>query len=148
MRFLRKLIMRYLVSIRPMWLAAAALLMMLPLTGCKKSAAQQASESDANGYLCAAGHKSYTDRSVFADQCPVCQTVALTPVYGFVCEKSPAVPVTDSKAGCGEITLAPRGKSTECKKCGRTVSAICLPSGRMLAEWGAIKATRQQVSLK
>lgn len=141
--------MRYLVSIRPLWLAcAAALLLMLPVTGCKKSAAEQASESDSNGYVCAAGHKFYTDRSVFADQCPVCQSVAITPVYGFVCEKVAATETGDGKTGCGEVTLAPRGKSTKCKKCGRNVSAICLPSGKTLAAWGATKASRQQVSLK
>lgn len=141
--------MRHLSSIRALWLASVAALMMpLLLVGCRKSAAEQASESDSNAYLCAAGHKFYTDRSVFADQCPACQTVAITPVYGFVCEKSGTVGAADAKTGCGEITLAPRGKSTKCHKCGRTVSAICLPSGKELAAWGATKASRQQVSLK
>ncbi len=136
--------MRYLLSIRTVGLTALVVsIAAFSLTGCKKSVAEQASESDSNGYVCAAGHKFYTDRSVFADQCPVCQAVAITPVYGFVCEKS-----ADGKTGCGEITLAPRGKSTKCHKCGHTVSAISLPSGKTLGAWGATKASRQQVSLK
>ncbi len=68
-----------------LWLAAMALM----ATGCKKDAALQAMDSDANGYLCLkCGVKLYTARAVFiGPQCPKCQQETLMDVVGYECAK-------------------------------------------------------------
>ncbi len=120
------------------------------LTGCGKTAAEKASESDANGYVCVNQHKFYTDRDLFAEKCPKCATIELSEVYGYVCELKPASP--QKSPGCGHVTLAPRGgpKSggIQCQNCKKSVSAVKMPSGKELADWGALKATKEQVLLK
>jgi hypothetical protein len=128
------------------WMGLAGFLA-LAASGCGKSVAQKASESDANGYVCENGHKFYTERKVFADQCPVCATVKLTEVYGFVCEVTPAVKPEDWTPGCGQVILAPRTSAVSCDKCKRRLSSVLLPSSKTLAAWGATPATQKQVAL-
>src|SRR3989442_5842231 len=80
-------------------------------TACKRDAAMEASDSDANGYLCAkCGAKLYTDRSVFlASRCPKCQQEGLVEVVGYFCAKD------------NHLTLMGRGGDpqggTACVKC-------------------------------
>ena len=119
--------------------------------GCRpggKTTAEKASESDSNGYVCAADHKFFTPRKVFADKCPVCATVDLHEVYGYLCEVDPSVKPEGFQPGCGTVTLSPRHLSpVVCKQCGKHVKAVVLPQGKDLAGWGATSATRAQVLL-
>src|ERR1051326_7683261 len=75
----------------PGWLVISLCLagVFIHLTGCKKEAALDAMETDANGYLCLkCGAKLYTDRSVFiGPKCPQCNQDTLMPTIGFYCEK-------------------------------------------------------------
>ena len=120
------------------------------MSGCGKTEAEKASESDANGYVCDQGHKFYTSRSVFADKCAQCDSTEVIELYGYVCEIKP----TSAKQtpGCGAVTIAPRmgGKSggVVCKQCQRPVSAVKLPHAKELAAWGAVKAGKEQVMSK
>src|SRR5262245_27685487 len=59
------------------------------LTGCKKDAAFDALDTDANGYLCLkCGAKFYTERTVFmGSKCPQCNQDTLTQAVGYYCEK-------------------------------------------------------------
>lgn len=137
------------LPLSPIRLASiAGALLCLALAGCSKSVTEKAMESDSNGYRCSAGHKFYTDRSVFAEKCPVCQTVSIVGIYGYVCEKEPAVKYEGWKPGCGAISLLPRGRGVKCEKCGNFVDAVIMPSSKMFEAWGATKATREQVSFK
>ena len=105
----------------------------LALAGCKKDVAEEASDSDANGYLCLdCGVKLYTDRSVFiGPKCPKCQKDHLMEVVGYWCEK------------CKHLTLRARAGdrmgSPICDKCQAPVSAMRLPREKDLVAWGATK---------
>src|SRR5258706_12303112 len=97
---------------------AAALLV---VGGCRKNVTEEASDSDANGYLCAkCGAKFYTKRSVFlAATCPKCKADALTEVAGYICEKD------------NHLTLRgrtnDRNGATACGKCGAPLAACDCP---------------------
>jgi DNA-directed RNA polymerase subunit RPC12/RpoP len=103
--------------------------------GCKKSAIDQALESDANGYVCrSCKAKFYTDRSVFANQCPNCKSADLLQVVGFVC------------AADGHVTVGPRGTgSMACEQCGKVTSGLSVPRETDFKAWGAGKKTRAEV---
>jgi hypothetical protein len=120
------------------------------LTGCKEDVAQEAMESDANGYVCVNQHKFYTERAIFADKCPQCGTIELTEVYGYICETKPTN--SNDQPGCGHVTLAPRRGNKSgavlCEQCKRVLSAVKLPSSKELAAWGATRAGKEQVSLR
>ena len=105
----------------------------LALAGCKKDVAQEASDSDANGYLCLdCGAKLYTDRSVFiGPKCPKCQKDRLMEVVGYWCEKDQHLTVR-SRVG-------DRMGSPVCDKCQAPVSAMRLPREKDLRAWGAAK---------
>src|SRR5947208_3042719 len=93
-----------------LWLSVVGAL--IAVTGCKKSVATEASDSDANGYLCTkCGAKIYTERSEFlASTCPKCRQEGLVEVVGYVCSKDKYVTVVGRS---GER----QGKNT-CEKCG------------------------------
>ena len=112
------------------WSLVAALVAM---TACKKDVAMEASDSDANGYLCAkCGAKLYTDRSVFlASRCPKCQQEGLVEVVGYFCAKD------------NHVTLMGRGGDrqggTACEKCGTPLGGMRLPRVKDLKAWGATR---------
>ena len=120
---------------RPALPGLAVLLCLCLISGCKKSAIDQALDSDTNGYVCRACEaRFYTDRDVFANNCPNCKSMKLAQVVGFVCP--------DDK----QVTIAPRGiGSLACPKCGKTTSALIIPRETDFKTWGAAKKTRTEV---
>src|SRR6185369_14817864 len=71
------------------WLPCVFILTALVSTSCRKDIAEEASDSDANGYICQkCDAKLYTPRDVFiGPKCPKCQEDTLTEVVGYVCPK-------------------------------------------------------------
>lgn len=102
-------------------------------TACKKNVAEEASDSDANGYLCLdCGAKLYTDRSVFiGPKCPKCQKDVLVEVVGYWCEKDQHLTIRSR--------MGDRLGSPVCDKCKSPVNAMRLPRERDLLAWGAAK---------
>jgi len=115
----------------PLWVAAA----WLAATGCSKDVATEASDSDANGYLCLkCGAKLYTDRSVFlASKCPKCQADGLVEVVGYTCPKDKHVTV---RGRTGDRTGAP-----VCEQCQGPLAGMRLPREKDLKTWGATKVS-------
>lgn len=116
------------------WLLVACLAaVLLGATACKKDAALEAMESDANGYVCLkCGVKLYTDRSVFiGPKCPKCQEDSLMDVVGYYCEK------------CKHLTIRPRRGDRQgavCEQCGQPLAnAMRSPREKDLKAWGATK---------
>jgi len=108
-------------------------LLLLAISSCKKDVAAEASDSDANGYLCLkCGAKLYTDRSVFiGPKCPKCQADTLVEVVGYYCEKDKHLtirPRTGDRAG-----------APVCDVCKAPVGAMRLPRESDLKTWGATK---------
>ena len=101
-------------------------------TACTKDAAGEASDSDANGYLCAkCGAKLYTDRSVFlALKCPKCGREGLLEVVGYFCAKD------------NHLTVVGRKAAPACEKCGATLSGMRLPREKDLKAWGATQVPK------
>jgi DNA-directed RNA polymerase subunit RPC12/RpoP len=99
------------------------------LTGCSKSDAEKATETDANGYLCGkCGEKFYTSSKVFASQCPKCKQPDIQEVVAFVCDRD------------GHTTIVVRGPNAiACEKCQQVVDKIKLPREKDLLAWGAKK---------
>jgi hypothetical protein len=120
---------------KPGWAGVAVWLLALALmaTACKKDAALDAMDSDANGYLCLkCGVRLYTDRSVFiGPQCPKCKQESLMDVVGYECPKD------------HHLTIRPkRGDSQPlaCEQCqGPLVNAMKSPRETDLKNWGATK---------
>ena len=104
--------------------------------GCGKDTAREASDSDANGYLCAkCGAKLYTDRSVFiGPKCPKCKQDGLVEVVGYYCAKDQYLTLT----GRGND----RGGATACEKCGAPLGGMRLPRQKDLQAWGASRAPK------
>ncbi|MBI2928004.1 MAG: hypothetical protein HYY24_20200 [Verrucomicrobia bacterium] len=105
-------------------------------------------KSDANGYLCRNLHKFYTDRSVFADKCPQCGNQDVTYVVGYVCPKKPINP--QEPPGCGHVTIGLKSGKLGglCEKCQRLLTRTEWPTPEALKAWGAVKATKEQVTAK
>ena len=105
----------------------------LIITGCKPSVAEDASDSDANGYYCLeCSAKLYTDRTNFiGPKCPKCQKDSLMEVVGYVCEKDQHLTVRPR--------VGDRAGSPVCDKCRAPVSAMRLPLEKDLKAWGATK---------
>ena len=105
------------------------------LPGCRKDVAQQASESDANGYICyKCEAKLYTDRSVFiGPKCPKCQEDSLIEAVGYVCSKDHHVTI---RARTNDRLGAP-----VCDECKGPVAGMCLPREKDLKAWGATKVS-------
>ena len=114
-----------------LWLAALALL----AAACKKDAALDAMDSDANGYWCLkCGVKLYTARSVFiGPQCPKCQQETLMDVVGYECPKD------------HHLTIRPKRGDRQplaCEQCqGPLVNAMRSPREKDLKAWGATKTS-------
>jgi len=103
------------------------------LAGCKKDIAQEATESDANGYLCLrCGAKLYTDRSVFLTAiCPKCQQDGLVEVVAYDCPK-------DHHSTLRGRTDDRRG-ALVCEQCQGPLNGMRLPREKDLKAWGATK---------
>jgi hypothetical protein len=117
------------------WMFAIWLVIALGATGCRKSTAEAAGESDVNGYFCAkCKGKFYTEQQVFAEHCPSCKDFNLRPVVGYVCDKDQ------------QVTVAPRGGGAgRCEKCGAMLTALKLPREPELRAWGAVKKAKEEV---
>jgi DNA-directed RNA polymerase subunit RPC12/RpoP len=102
---------------------------------CKRDAALQAMDSDANGYLCLkCGAKLYTDRSVFiGPKCPKCNEDTLIEVVGYYCEKDK------------HLTIRARRGDTQgpfCEVCQASLlGAMYTPREKDLKAWGAAKTS-------
>ena len=118
-------------------LLAGLLTVWMVLAGCSSSAVDEAGQSDANGYVCLkCGAKFYTERKVFAEKCPTCQTIDIKGVVGFVCEKDQ------------HMIIGPGGRDwVPCDQCGGRTSALRLPKESELKSWGAEKKTRKEILL-
>lgn len=119
---------------RRSFLAALCLPLFIALAsaGCKQDVATEASDSDANGYLCLkCGVKLYTDRSVFiGPRCPKCNEDTLMDLVGYRCAKDQ------------HMTMRPRrgdrGGAVVCEQCSAPVgNAMYLPRAKDLKSWGA-----------
>jgi len=108
-------------------------LLLLLAAGCHKDVAQEASDSDANGYYCQKCEaKLYTARTLFiGPKCPKCQEDTLTEVVGYVCPKD------------NHLTIRPRFKdrlgARVCDICQGPLGGIRLPREKDLKAWGATK---------
>jgi hypothetical protein len=119
-------------------LAVFVLLICALFAACSKDPAQEAGESDANGYVCQTCNlKFYTTRKVFAEICPTCKVSSIRPVVGYVCDKD------------GYTTIAPKAHGQMlCQKCQGRVEAIRLPREADLRAWGATLKKKSEVSQK
>jgi transcription initiation factor IIE alpha subunit len=103
------------------------------LTSCKKDAALDALDTDANGYICSkCGAKLYTDRKVFiGPKCPQCNQDTLMQAVGYYCEKDQHLTI---RAREGDR------QGAVCEKCqAHLVNAMKEPSEKDYKAWGATK---------
>jgi DNA-directed RNA polymerase subunit RPC12/RpoP len=108
---------------------------MLVATGCKKDAALEAMESDANGYVCLkCGVKLYTDRSVFiGPNCPKCHEDSLMDVVGYYCPKDQHLTIRPRRGG---------RQGAVCEQCQQSLAnAMRSPREKDLKAWGATKTS-------
>jgi hypothetical protein len=116
-------------------LVVCLFVIILGATACKKDAAMEAMDTDANGYICLkCDVKLYTGRSVFiGPKCPKCQEDSLTEVVGYYCEKD------------HHLTLRPRRGDRQgavCEKCQQPLAnAMRSPREKDLKAWGATKVS-------
>ena len=106
--------------------------------GCKKEVANDASDSDANGYLCQnqkCGVKFYTDRSVFiGPKCSKCGEDRLVEVVAYRCAKDQNVIFRSARGDSRGVT---------CEKCQASLAnAMFLPRAKDLQAWGATKTSQ------
>ena len=108
---------------------------LLVVTACRKDAATEAIDSDANGYVCLkCSVKLYTVRSVFiGPKCPKCQQESLMDVIGYYCKKD------------HHLTIRPRRGDRQaivCEPCqAPLVNAMRSPREKDLKAWGATKSS-------
>jgi DNA-directed RNA polymerase subunit RPC12/RpoP len=103
------------------------------LTSCKKDAAFDALDTDANGYLCLkCGAKLYTERKVFiGPKCPQCNQDTLIQAIGYYCEKDKHLTIR-AREGDRQGAL--------CEKCqSPLVNAMKEPREKDYKAWGATK---------
>ena len=103
-------------------------------SGCKPDVASEASDSDANGYLCQkCDAKVYTDRSVFiGPKCPKCSEDKLVEVVGYRCAKDQFVTMRSARGD---------GRGVTCDKCQASLgNSMFLPRAKDLQAWGATKS--------
>ena len=103
------------------------------LTSCKKDAAFDALDTDANGYLCLkCGAKVYTERKVFlGPKCPQCKQDTLTQAVGYYCEKDKHLTIR-AREGDRQGAL--------CEKCqAPLINAMKEPREKDYKAWGATK---------
>jgi hypothetical protein len=110
-------------------------ILFLVVLGCKKDVAKDASDSDANGYVCLkCDARLYTDRSVFiGPKCPKCQEDTLVEVVGYYCEKDKRMTI---RPRVGDRAGAPA-----CEQCKAPLSGMRLPRENDLKSWGATKTS-------
>ena len=104
--------------------------------GCKKDIASDASDSDANGYLCQkCSAKFYTDRSVFiGPRCPKCGEDKLVEVVAYRCAKDQSVLFRSARGDSRGVT---------CEKCQASLAnSMFLPRAKDLQAWGATKTSQ------
>jgi hypothetical protein len=113
------------------------LLVLLLFPACRQSSVDQALDSDANGYYCAAcDTEFYTAREVFANHCPKCKQTSLQQVLGHVCSADK------------HVTLAPRGRArVNCEQCGKPTASLSIPRAKDLETWGAAKKSAAEVGV-
>ncbi len=112
-----------------------ALSVLLCVGGCGPKA-DQALESDANGFVCRKClAKFFTDRELFPDHCPKCKQPDIEQVLGFFCK-------SDNHATLGSRS---RGART-CEKCGRPTDGVSIPKKTELQAWGAVHSSKAEVS--
>jgi DNA-directed RNA polymerase subunit RPC12/RpoP len=105
-------------------------------SGCKKDVASEASDSDANGYLCQnCSAKFYTDRSVFiGPKCPKCGEDRLFEVVAYRCAKDQNVMFRSARGDSRGLT---------CEKCQASLAnAMFLPRAKDLEAWGATNTSQ------
>src|SRR5947207_551354 len=105
------------------------------LTACKKDVANDAIETDANGYLCLkCGAKLYTERAVFiGPKCPKCKQDTLMQVVGYYCEKDQHLTIRASQGD---------RQGPVCERCqAPLINAMRAPREKDLRAWGATKVT-------
>jgi hypothetical protein len=112
--------------------ACCCLVALLLVSGCGKDVAEQASDSDANGYLCLkCNARLYAERSVFlGPTCPKCSQPALTEVVSYLCPADNHLTIrsrSDDRAGAA------------CESCRKPVNGMRLPRENELKSWGATK---------
>jgi hypothetical protein len=103
------------------------------LASCKKDAAFDALDTDANGYLCLkCGAKLYTGRKVFiGPKCPQCNQDSLMQAVGYYCEKDKHLTI---RAREGDR------QGAVCEKCQTPlVNAMKEPHEKDYKAWGATK---------
>jgi DNA-directed RNA polymerase subunit RPC12/RpoP len=103
------------------------------LASCKKDAALDALDTDANGYLCLkCGAKLYTERKVFiGPKCPQCNQDTLIQAVGYYCEKDKHLTIR-AREGDRQGAL--------CEKCqSPLVNAMKEPREKDYKAWGATK---------
>lgn len=113
--------------------AAALAIFCSGLTSCKKDAASDALDTDANGYMCFnCGAKIYTDRKVFlGPKCPQCNQDKLVETVGYYCEKDQHLTI---RAREGDRVGA------VCEKCqAHLMNAMKEPHEKDYKAWGATK---------
>ncbi len=112
------------------------LLVALGMTSCKQDIASEASDSDANGYICLkCGVKLYTERSRFiGPRCPKCSEDSLMDVVAYTCAKDHQLIVRPRRGD--------RGGAPVCDKCqANLANSMFLPREKDLKAWGATKAS-------
>ena len=103
------------------------------LASCKKDAAFDALDTDANGYLCLkCGAKMYTDRKVFmGPKCPQCNQDTLVQAVGYYCEKDQHLTIRGREGD---------RRGAVCEKCqAPLVNAMKEPREKDYKAWGATK---------
>lgn len=106
---------------------------LLVVTACRKDAAFEAANPDANGWICLkCGVKLYTARTLFiGPKCPKCQQESLTDAIGYYCEKDHHLTIRPHEGDRRPIV---------CEQCQTPlVNAIRLPREKELIAWGATK---------
>ena len=113
------------------WLGLLGII--LAAGGCGRDVAKEASQSDANGYLCErCGGKFYTKRSVFlAARCPRCGQDGLVEVVAYICPKDQHLTL--------RARSAERNGSGLCERCQGPLGGMVLPREKDLKTWGATK---------
>lgn len=116
---------------RPLAVLLAALVG-LGLCGCSRTAPK---DWEVNGYLCTVtNYKFYTDKTVFADECPLHHDGHIVQVLAFVFPD-------------GKVIIAPRDVQN-LHEPGTQIDpkTIRYPTEAELKVWGAVKVTGQEVS--
>ena len=122
----------------PLLLALAAAVWVI--SGCHKDPAAEASDSDANGYLCLkCGAKFYTARAVFiGPECPKCHERALADVVGYACPKDNHLTMVARDSGRG---------TPVCETCQGPLTGMRLPREKDFKAWGATKVSSDRKSV-